>query len=145
MWGAFAKGTGARLEFRVEPKAVELRPIRYELTGSTTLLNEINEALARQGEPPFVPWTTSRIGAFYLSSTVRTEDEVRLLMKRHQGGFDPTAHDGASAYWPVPIGADNEVCRLDLLGIHVAPGGTRNDIEGAIAGTAFAKVTVTGP
>jgi hypothetical protein len=144
MWSYFADGTGARLEFRVRPKAAELRPIRYEQAGSVTLLNQINDSLFREGEPSFVPWTLSRIGAFYLSSTVNAEDEVRLLMKRHPGGPDPTASDGTWAYWPIPIGVNNKLCHLDLLGIHVAPGGTTKDVEAAIKGTAFEAIPVTG-
>lgn len=145
MWYAFAHGNGARLELRVQPKAAQLRPIRYEQYGSRTLLQEINEALSQQGEPPFLPWTLSQIGAFYLSSSVETEDEVRLLIKRYSGGLDLTRNDGAYDYWPVPIAADNNVCRIDLLGIHVAPSGTKKDIEAAISGTKFAAIPVAGP
>jgi len=145
MWGAFAHGTGVRLEFQVKPKVADLRPIRYEDTGSSTLLTEINKALALQKEPSFIPWTLSQIGAFYLSSTVNTEDEVRLLVKRYRGGFDPTRSDGTYMYWPVPIAVENDVCRIDLIGIHVAPHGAKADIDAAIAGTAFASIPVTGP
>jgi hypothetical protein len=145
MWSYFADGTGVRIEFGVRPQAAELRLIHYEQAGSVTLLNAVNDALALEGEPPFVPWTLSRIGAFFLTSTVNTEDEVRLLMKRHPGGPDPTASDGTWSYWPIPIGVDNAVCRLDLLGIHVAPGGTRAHVDTMIAGTAFAQVPITGP
>lgn len=101
MWGGFARVTGVRLELQVQPKAAELRPVRYEQTRSGTLLSEINEALSRVGEPPLVPWNLSRIRAFYLSATVRTEDEVRLLMKRYPCGLDPTRSDGDSEYWPI--------------------------------------------
>jgi hypothetical protein len=145
MWEAFARGTGARLELRVEPKAAELRPIRYEQKGARTLLSVINDALTQDGAPPLVPWTLSRIGAFYLASTVRTEDEVRLVMKKYAGGFDPTRSDGKSLYWPIPIGQADDVCRLDVLGIHVAPSGDSKEIEAGIAGTALAAVPVTGP
>ncbi|RVJ46123.1 hypothetical protein [Sinorhizobium meliloti] len=72
MWGAFAQGTGVRLEFQVTPKrGAELRPIYYEPIGPTlpmTFLKEINDALKAMGEPPFTPWTISRICAFYLNS-----------------------------------------------------------------------------
>jgi hypothetical protein len=145
MWGVFAQGKGARLEFRVQPRAAELRPIFYEKTGSGTLLGKLNEDLSAAGRPPFVPWTLSRIGAFYLASTVSTEDEVRLLMKRHVGGRDSTLSDGKSDYWPIPIGQDDDVCRLDIIGIHVAPFGDRKDIEAAVAGTGFSGVPITGP
>ncbi|MES0032813.1 hypothetical protein [Mesorhizobium sp. M0040] len=128
MWGAFAKGNGARLQFQIHPGVAELRPIHYERSGSVTVLREINDALAA-GEPPFNPWTISRIGAFYLKSTVVIEDEVRLLVKRHQGGVDLTCSDGAFRYWPIPIGEPNPVCQLDLAEVHIAPGADRAAIE----------------
>jgi hypothetical protein len=145
MWGAFAKGTGVRLAFQVSPKVAELRPIYYEENKPTTLLREINRALKRAGEPPFNPWTISRIGAFYLNSTVASEDEVRLLVKRHDGGLDLTRSDGTFSYWPIPIGQKNDLCDLELIGIHVAPSGCRKDIEAALPNTSFAAVPVTGP
>ncbi len=146
MWGAFAKGTGARLEFKVTPKpAAALRPVYYEQNGSTTLLQEINDALKAVGEPPFNPWTISRIGAFYLDWTVATEDEVRLLIKRHPGGIDLTRNDGTSEFWPVPINQPNAFCDLQLTGVHVAPGGSQDDIDAALAGTRFSAVPVSGP
>lgn len=145
MWGAFARGTGVRLEIHLQPKAAELRPIRYEQIGSGTLLSEINEALCRVGEPPLVPWTLSRIGAFYLSSTVKSEDEVRLLMKRYPDGPDPTRSDGNSRYWPIPIAQNNDLCHLNIVGLQVAPSGNRKDIEAAVAGTCLAAAPITGP
>ena len=63
MWGYFAEGTGARLQFRIAPKAAELRSIQYERGATKTVLQEINEALAREGQPRFVPWMLSRIVA----------------------------------------------------------------------------------
>lgn len=146
MWGAFASGTGVRLEFNIAPKqAAELRPVRYEQNGSATLLQEINDALKVAGELPFNPWTISRIGAFYLSSTVAAEDEVRLLIKRHQGGDDLTQNDGISDYWPVPIDRPNGFCDLQLTGVHVAPSGSRDLIIAELANTRFSAVPVTGP
>ncbi|WP_417417641.1 hypothetical protein [Hoeflea sp.] len=146
MWGVFSGGTGVRLEFMVEPKpAASLRPIYYERSGATTLLREINEALRIAGEPPFIPWTISRIGAFYLNWTVATEDEVRLLIKRHRDGVDCTKTDGTSDYWPIPLDQANDFCDLKLTGIHVAPNGSRDEITSALNGTRFSKVPVTGP
>jgi hypothetical protein len=144
MWGVFAEGTGARLQFRIEPKASELRSIQYQ-SSKRTLLNKIKTALVDAGEPPFRPWTLSRIGAFYLPSTVQTEDEVRLLIKRYPGGPNQVLYDGHSYYWPVPIGVENDFCKVDIVGIHAAPNAARSDIDAAIAGTRFAGVPVTGP
>ncbi len=146
MWGAFAKGTGVRFEFVVNPKpAAELRPVHYEQNKSPTLLKEINNALKKAGEPPFNPWTISRIGAFYLNSTVEVEDEVRLLVKRYRDGIDLTQNDGKSDYWPVPIDQPNDFCDLQLTGIRVSPSGDRNHVDAVLAGTRFSKVPVTGP
>lgn len=145
MWGVFAEGTGARLQFRIAPNAAELRSIQYQQSSTKTLFNEINDALARDGQPPFLPWTLSRIIAFYLPSTVQTEDEVRLLIKRYKEGPNPVRSDGSFNYWPVPIGEENDFCRVDIVGIHAAPNAIRADIEVAIKGTAFANVPVTGP
>ncbi|ASJ62243.1 hypothetical protein SMB554_24870 (plasmid) [Sinorhizobium meliloti] len=140
MWGAFAKGTGVRLEFKVTPKrAAELRSIHYESNASTTLLREINDALRKADEPPFNPWTISRIGAFYLNSTVAAEDEVRLLVKRHADEVDLTRNDGEYDYWPIPIGQPNDFCDLQLTGIHVAPGGNRDEIVTALERDAFRR------
>ncbi|MDX0531516.1 hypothetical protein GOC94_30945 [Sinorhizobium medicae] len=145
MWGAFAKGTGVRLEFQVQPKVAELRPIRYEQDNSTTLLTEINQALEYAGEPPFNPWTISKIGAFYLDSTVKSEDEVRLLLKRHVGGIDMTRSDDSSRYWPIPIGEENEFCQVELTGVHIAPSGDRSAIETILRRTRFSTVPITEP
>ena len=145
MWGVFAEGTGARIQFRVTPgRAGELRPIRYEQR-TRTLLTAMNEALLHEGLPPFLPWTTSRIIAFYLPSTVETEDEVRLLVKRYEDGPNPVSTDGRYNYWAVPIGPENDVCRLEIVGIHAAPNAVQADIEAALRNTAFANVPVTGP
>lgn len=145
MWDVFASGTGVRLEFEVEPIQSELRPVYYEQTGVTTLLADINTKLKSQGDPPFTPWTISRIGAFYLSSSVSAEDEVRLLVKRHDGGVDPTCSDGKYDYWPIPIGTPNPSCKITLIGIHAAPNSDLKEIGKKIANTAFASVSPTGP
>lgn len=145
MWSAFAQGTGVRLEFEVRPKVAQLRPVYYQATSATTLLAEINAALAASGEPPFVPFTISQIGAFYLTSLVSSEDEVRLMVKRHHGGTDLTRNDGSYDYWPVPLGKANDVCDLDLKGIHVAPAGSVSSVTAAIAGTSFSTLAPTGP
>jgi hypothetical protein len=88
MWASFSGGgTGVRLKFRVEPGYADLRPIQYE-NPARTLLTELNHALASEGEPPFLPWTISRVGAFYLPSTLHYEGEVRLMLKRHKNGLN---------------------------------------------------------
>lgn len=145
MWGVFSSGTGVRLEFEVTAKVAQLRPVYYEQRGSTTLLADINAALKADGEPPFVPFTISHIGAFYLSSIVSSEDEVRLMVKRCKSGEDLTKNDGRYDYWPVPISSGNIYCDLTLKGIHVAPNGDLSSVKKALAGTKYATIEPTGP
>jgi hypothetical protein len=144
MWTVFADaGKGVRLQFRLAPRAAELRAVQYN-TPARTLLNEVNDSLTAAGEPS-LPWTTSKIGAFYLPSTLEDEDEVQLLIKRHPGGRDDGKHDGAHEYWPVPIGTDNDICCLDLIGIHLGPNAVKADVQVAIANTPFGQLPLTGP
>lgn len=145
MWGAFSSGTGVRLEFEVTAKMAQLRPVYYEQKGAATLLKDINTALIESGEPPFVPYTISHIGAFYLSSLVSSEDEVRLMVKRYKCGEDLTQDNGTYDYLPIPICSANDYCDLRLKGIHVAPNGTLSSVEHAIAKTKFASIVPTGP
>src|SRR6266436_2125365 len=71
MWKIFGDHeNGVRMKLRLTPKHADLRGIQYEKS-SRTLLNEINDALAKEKQPPFVPWTISRIGGFYLPSTFK--------------------------------------------------------------------------
>jgi hypothetical protein len=68
-----------------------------------------------------------------------------LLIKRHPGGRNDTAHDGSYTYWPVPISIDNDICRLDIVGIHLGPHAVQSDVEVAIANTPFERLPLTGP
>lgn len=145
MWGGFAANVGVCIEFEIEPKWAELRPVQYERNGNTSLLAEINHRLDFSGYPPFTPWAISRIGAFHLSSTVSLEDEVRLLVKRFEGGADLTRNDGTYDYWPIPICASNDYCSVKLTGIRAAPNSNIDDIKRKLANTAFASVPLTGP
>lgn len=143
MWAIFAKGTGVCLRLRLSPKAAELRSIQYERRSESTLLQKINEALAAEGKPPFVPWTLSRIGAFYLSSTMQDEDEVRLLIKRHKDGPNLAKSDGSYEYWPLPLGTQTDVCKVEIIGITAAPSADRNTVLQAIKNTPLANVPIT--
>ena len=143
LWGAFAQSTGVRLEFRIDPKQSDLRPIRYEQKGVSTLLLEINKALLNAGEPPFVPWTISRIGAFYLDETVSGEAEIRLLVKRPDGATTPVLQGSVHEYWPIPIGAPNPYALIDLVGIEVSPWGDRAAVEALVHDTPYSKVPIT--
>ena len=142
MWNVFAEqGTGVRLKLRLTPKQADLRGIQYA-QASRTLLNRINDALTWEKQPPFVPWTISRIGGFYLPSNLNVEDEVRLMMKRHKGGANPTQSDGQYDYWPVPIGVQNPVCMIEVTGIECGPNANRASVAVAIAGTSLAGAAV---
>jgi hypothetical protein len=70
MWNVFAEqGKGVRLKLRLTPQQADLRGIQYA-QASRTLLNRINDALTWEKQPPFLPWTISRIGGFYLPSNL---------------------------------------------------------------------------
>jgi hypothetical protein len=136
MWNVFAQRSGARLRMRLVPGVAELRPIQYG-GPFRTLLTQLNDALAVAGEPPFLPWTISRIGGFYLPSSLRLEEEVRLMVKRFEGGANIDRLDGRYEYWPIPINADNGFCRIELLEIVPGPAAELGDIRAAVAGTQF--------
>ncbi len=142
MWNMFAEqGEGVRLKLQLTPQQADLRGIQYA-QASRTVLNRINDALTWEKQPPFVPWTISRIGGFYLPSNLNVEDELRLMIKRHKDGANLTRSDGKYDYWPVPIGTQNPVCMIELTGIGCGPNAVRADIAAAIAGTALARASI---
>lgn len=142
LWRSFAEGgSGVRLRLSVSPSRAELRAIQYEDTADT-LLKKLNDALVGEGERPFVPWSLSKIGAFYLPSTLHREDEVRLLIKGHPGGRDDVEDDTNNKYWPLPIGISNDFCLIELLEIHLGPIANRSDIQAAIANTRLHSVPI---
>jgi len=142
MWKFFGDhGNGVRMKLRLTPKYADLRGIQYE-QASRTLLNEINDALAAGKQPPFLPWTISRIGGFYLPSTLQVEDEVRLMAKRHGGGPNHAKSDGADEYWPVPIGVQNDVCVIEVVEIMPGAHAKRADVTAALTGTALSSVPI---
>lgn len=144
LWNVFAEGgRGVRLKLQVAPVRArsDLRPIQYE-TPAQTLLNELNGALANESEPPFVPWTISRIGAFYLPSILHREDEVRLMIKRYKDGRNDARADPPDEYWPIPLNSPNDYCRMDLLEIHPGANANRSDVVAAIKGTPLASTPI---
>ena len=135
MWSAFADGgKGVRLKMHLKPYAADLRSIQYE-NPSRTLLNELNDELVHAMGVPFMPWSISRIGSFYLSSNYDYETEVRLMIKRHKGIKSFARNDGSYEYWPVPIGKHNPFCRVDVTEILVGPSADEPDVRAAVAGT----------
>jgi hypothetical protein len=106
------------------------------------LLNQLNDALLKANAAPFIPHEISRIGGFYLPSGLQSEDEVRLMIKRYKEGRSDAQSDGSHEYWPIPIGVDNEFCRIDVLEIHPGPNAKRTDIEAAVAGTPLETIPI---
>lgn len=142
MWNAFAeRGRGVRLKLQLTPQQADLRGIQYA-QASRTLLNRINDALTWEKQPPFVPWTISRIGGFYLPSNLNVEDEVRLVIKRHKDAPKVTRSDGKYDYRPVPIGTQNPVCKVELTAIECGPNAIEADVAAAIAGTVLAGACI---
>jgi hypothetical protein len=142
MWSVFGDhGNGVRLKLRITPKYADLRGIQYE-QASRTLFNEINDGLAAAKQPPFLPWTISRIGGFYLPSALQVEDEVRLMVKRHVDWRNDAKPDGADEYWPVPIGVQNDFCMIEVLEIMLGAHAKRVDVTAAVTGTALSSVLI---
>lgn len=157
MWTGFAEGgTGARLRLRIEVdqgrQHGELRRIQYLTLGTKTLLNRINDDLIAVGFPEFLPWTTSKIGAFCLpEGDYGDEYEVRLLYKFHQ---DVVAHPGKDSrdlrednglfeYWKLPLGQVNDIASVTLLGIEAGPNADMAEIRRIVAGSAFSGMNPT--
>ena len=93
-------------------------------------------------QAPFLPWTISRIGGFYLPSTLQVEDEVPLMAKRHKDGRNDAKSDGANGYWPVPIGVRNDVCMIEVIEVMPGAHATRAAVTAAVAGTALSSVPI---
>lgn len=132
-WDTFGnQGKGVRLKFSIKPKNAELRVINYQDT-DRKLLKDINDSLYQRSFPPFVPHSISMIGAFYLPRyPLVFDDEIRLLVKRHQFGIDETKVDGDWKYWPFVIGKDNYLGRIDLIEIKCGNDCEINDVKNLI-------------
>lgn len=149
LWKVFAEdGRGVRLRLRLTPRApADLRRIGYQ-TGKPTALKSINDALLVRAGLIYIPWTVSRICAFYLPIGYREEHEVRLMVKRHVGGPDHTIKGGGWDVWPIalaPPGAmtGDEWCEIELIEVAVggrcAPAAAKN----ALANTIFSGIAIT--
>lgn len=142
LWAIFGDHSkGVRLKFSLAPGVADLRPIQYE-SPNRTLLIDLNDALSAEGFAPFMPWTISRIGAFYLPSSLDYEGEVRLMIKRYKGGLDDARPHGGFEYWPVPIGAPNPICRIDLTEIAAGSGCDTVQLAQIIQSSPFATVPI---
>jgi hypothetical protein len=89
--------------------------MRYQ-DGHPTLLKEIDADFQAKLQRVFLPWRISQLCAFYLTTTFKGEDELRLLISNPPTDrrFD---HNG-DAYIAIPIGIDNDMCRLDLIEVY---------------------------
>lgn len=117
-------------------------------TGNPTALKRINDALLVRAGLIYIPWTVSRICAFYLPIGYREEHEVRLMVKRHKGGPDHTINGGRWDVWPIALAAPgtttgDEWCEIELIevtgGARCAPAAVQN----ALANTIFSGMAVT--
>jgi hypothetical protein len=144
MWSVFGKGeTGARLRVRLTPTKAELRTVLYE-PSARTLLNEMNDALADVGMAAFLPWTISRIGAFYLPSTLFVESEARLLVKRHKSIKLPTVRNNEGEYLPIRLAEENEFCRIDVPEVILGRNADKQALTAALDGTVLADAVKLG-
>lgn len=149
LWQTFADdGRGVRLRMRVTPRPpADLRIMNYQ-TGSPTALKRINDYLRAKLELVYTPWTISRICAFYLTLGYRPEREVRLMLKRHEGGPDRTTTSGQHEIWPVPLATPggttgNEWCEIELVEITAGPRCSSAAVQNLLAGSVYAGVPVS--
>lgn len=149
LWSVFADdGRGVRLRLRVTPNApADLRRMGYQM-GNPTALKRINDALLAQEGIIYIPWTISRICAFYLPIGYRDEHEVRLMIKRHKGGPDRTITGGPWDVWPIALAAPrtttgDEWCEIELVEVTAGARCTSTAVRNALAGTIFSAVTIS--
>lgn len=149
LWSVFANdGRGVRLRLRLMPKApADLRRMGYQ-TGSPTALKRINDALLAQEGLIYIPWTISRICAFYLPIGYREEHEVRLMVKRHEGSPDRTIKGEPWDVWPVALASPgtttgDEWCEFELVEVTAGTRCSATAVRNALAGTSFSAVTVS--
>jgi len=149
LWSVFANdGRGVRLRLRLTPKApADLRGMVYS-TGSPTALKRINDALLAQEGLIYTPWTISRICAFYLPIGYRDEHEVRLMVKRHECGPDPTIKSGPWDVWPIALASPGTMtgdqwCEMELVEVTAGARCSATAVQNALAGTIFSAVPVS--
>lgn len=139
LWQIFGRNEHS-LRFRIEPRPLaQFRRIRYQ-DGQPTLLKAIDTALQDKVQRVFLPRRISQLCAFYLTAVLKGEDELRLLIPN-----PPTdrkfEHLGES-YIAVPIGTDNDVCRLDLLEVYCGSKDLMAPTREMLDGCGFATVKV---
>ena len=136
-------GEGVQLQFKISVKpAADLRPINYQ-SPARQIIKEINNKLSESNHVPFIPWTISKIGAFYLPSELKIENEVRFLIKRYKCGIEATKNDGNYEYWPIQLAKETPFGRFDLTEITCGPGCTPTEVQNRIKGTKLEGTTIT--
>jgi hypothetical protein len=143
MWDEFAdEGRGVRLRLRIGTggRKDQLRAIQYHRPIEQTLLQTINQALAVDQLPPLLPEASYRMSAYSLPKFLDDETEVRLLHMHSRGQIDTRQNDGSWDYWPVQIGAPNQVADISLIGVEAGPDADLDKVRKIIQASAFAGV-----
>lgn len=148
LWDEFAnKGKGIRIRLRLTPtSAVDLRHLGYHQNGRDTALKQINDKL-KTLNLTYTPWGISRICAFFLPLGYQDEREVRLLIKSHEGGPDPTIGEGVDRVWPVsvvPSGqpSNDNFCKIELVSVLPGPKCNEQMLQNILDGTAFSSTPI---
>ncbi len=138
LWSVFGnQNRGVQLHFNITiTTAGDLRSINYQ-SPARQFLKQVNNLLrvGANGDAPFIPWTVSKIGAFYLPSTLTLEDEIRFLIKRYKCGIDDVKSDGTHEYWPVQLAQNTPYGRFDLTKITCGPDCDIEEVRNLIRGT----------
>ena len=148
LWHDFGnEGGGVRLTLRVSPKSPsDLHKMGYQ-TEESTALKRVNDKLSCELGLVYIPWTISLICAFYLPLGFSNEQEVRLMMKRHQGGKDLTIKAGEYEVWPIKLAAlgtktCDPVCEIELVEVTAGTQCSTDAIRNILNCTSFSKVPI---
>lgn len=135
-----------KIRFRMTPKAADLREMAYK-GQKLTALKKINDALMAREGLVYTPWTVSRICAFYLTLGYSNEHEVRLIVKRHEGGLDRRQDCSVHKVWPIPIAplgcsTGDEFCKVELVDVTAGAGSSSARVRSVLENTPFSGVLV---
>lgn len=146
LWESFAElERGVRLRLRVTPKPpIDLRKVAYQHMQSLAL-KTINDKLLAQEKLIFNPWTISRICAFFLTFGFRHEREVRLMIKRQEGGPDDAKNFNGIEVWPVPLAGKGQStgygwCEIELLEVTAGTRCSLQRVKDVLASTGYGAV-----
>lgn len=113
-----------RLKLNIKPilQGAELRRVAYsDWNGHSEHPLVVLDRIARKHfNKPFNAWGTSRMGAYYMCCTYAEEAEIRLLIKRMEGGPDlPTATVGGQEVLRIPLNSPFPRVEINLSAIEV--------------------------